>query len=187
MQLKSDPTTFRHHHPSKDNVFDLCLLTYDNVPRLIKMCRETAFKSFPIVFDWLFGCIKSDRGQFGRQGKAGDFYLLSLLFFYLACSCFCSVIASLFQTTPVWPSYFLSLVHNHSSISPHSPSNSPLILFLSLPCLLHYHRRIHSHSFFVSGSSTKSLCMLSCLCYAVCLRTSPSLFCHFGLSLSDYK
>lgn len=148
------------------------------------MGRETAFKSFSIVFDWLFGCIKSDREHFGRRGKARDFYLSSLPFFYLARSYFCSVIASLFQTTPFWPSYFLSLVHNHSSISPRSPSNAPLILFLSLPCLLHYRRRIHSHSFFVSGSSPKSLCMLSCLCYAVCLWTSLSLFCHFGLSVS---
>lgn len=82
------------------------------------MCWETAFKSFSIVFDWVFGCIKSDREQFGRRGKVGNFYSSSLPFFYLVCSYFCSVIASLFQTTPVWPSYFLSLVHNHSSISP---------------------------------------------------------------------
>lgn len=155
---------------------------------VINICRWTPSKCH---FLTLVGCKINDSRQYEtserhtslswrwrkRQFAETFFYPSSMPFFYLAHSYFRSVIASLFQTTPVWPSYFLSLVHNHSSISPCSPSNSPLILSLSLSCLLLYHRRIHPHSFFVSRSSPKSLCSLSCLCSVMMFVSEPLRLC----------
>lgn len=77
-------------------------------------CCQRAFFSL-ISWVWNRWSVHSVRLQTGTPTCLGVgvsffvylfIYLLSMPFSYFAHSSFCSVIASLFQTTPVWPSYF---------------------------------------------------------------------------------